>query len=176
MDDNKVGRILQAIEFLKDAGKVHRQQDVAEMMGTDKANISRALKGDEKYLTNRFLRRFNEAYGNIFNIEWLIDGVGEMLVVNNGSIGNLVIGDGNTNTNQGGGGGGNTTNNRNTTTTTTNNYSGCGCGGVDTENTLITSSMYQALFDELSAQRKVTEKAQAQIDTLLDIIRGISDK
>lgn len=172
MDDNKVGRILQAIEFLKDAGKVHKQQDVAEMMGTDKANISRALKGDEKYLTNRFLRRFNEAYGNIFNIEWLIDGVGEMLVVNNGNIGNLVIGDGNTNTNNRGG---NTTNNRNTTTTT-NNYSGCGYGGVDTENTLITSSMYQALFDELSAQRKVTEKAQAQIDTLLDIIRGISDK
>lgn len=171
MDDNKVGRILQAIEFLKDAGKVHRQQDVAEMMGTDKANISRALKGDEKYLTNRFLRRFNEAYGNIFNIEWLIDGVGEMLVVNNGNIGNLVIGDGNTNTN----GRGNTTNNRNTTTTT-HNYSGCGCGGGDAENTLITSSMYQALFDELSAQRKVTEKAQAQIDTLLDIIKGISDK
>lgn len=172
MDDNKVGRILQAIEFLKNAGKVHRQQDVAEMMGTDKANISRALKGDEKYLTNRFLRRFNEAYGNIFNIEWLIDGVGEMLVVNNGNIGNLVIGDGNTNTNSGGG---NSTNNRNTTTTT-NNYSGCGCGGGDAENTLITSSMYQALFDELSAQRKVTEKAQAQIDTLLDIIKGISDK
>lgn len=169
MDDNKVGRILQAIEFLKDAGKVHRQQDVAEMMGTDKANISRALKGDEKYLTNRFLRRFNEAYGNIFNIEWLIDGIGEMLVVNNGNIGNLVIGDGNTNTN----GRGNTTNN---TTTTTNNYRGCGCGGGDAENTLITSSMYQALFDELSAQRKVTEKAQAQIDTLLDIIKGISDK
>ena len=169
MDDNKVGRILQAIEFLKDAGKVHRQQDVAEMMGTDKANISRALNGDEKYLTNRFLRRFNEAYGNIFNIEWLIDGVGEMLVVNNGNIGNLVIGDGNTNTN----GRGNTTNN---TTTTTNNYSGCGCGGGDAENTLITSSMYQALFEELSAQRKVTEKAQAQIDTLLDIIKGISDK
>lgn len=172
MDDNKVGRILQAIEFLKDAGKVHKQQDVAEMMGTDKANISRALKGDEKYLTNRFLRRFNEAYGNIFNIEWLIDGVGEMLVVNNGNIGNLVIGDGNTNTNSGGS---NTTNNRNTTTTT-NNYSGCGCGGGDAENTLITSSMYQALFDELSAQRKVTEKAQAQIDTLLDIIKGISGK
>lgn len=172
MDDNKVGRILQAIEFLKDAGKVHRQQDVAEMMGTDKANISRALKGDEKYLTNRFLRRFNEAYGNIFNIEWLIDGIGEMLVVNNGNIGNLVIGDGNTNRNSGGG---NTTNNRNTTTTT-NNYSGCGCGGGDAENALITSSMYQALFDELSAQRKVTEKAQAQIDTLLDIIKGISDK
>lgn len=160
-------RFKEAFEYLKSRGTAHTQRDIALKMDSSEGNISKAMKGDERVLTNRFLRRFNEAYGNIFNIEWLIDGVGEMLVVNNGN-----IGDGNTNANNGGG---NTTNNRNTTTTT-NNYSGCGYGGVDTENTLITSSMYQALFDELSAQRKVTEKAQAQIDTLLDIIRGISDK
>lgn len=165
-------RFKEAFEYLKSRGSVHTQRDIALKMDSSEGNISKVFKGDERFLTDRFLRRFNEAYGNIFNIEWLIDGVGEMLVVNNGNIGNLVIGDGNTNANNGGG---NTTNNRNTTTTT-NNYSGCGYGGVDTENTLITSSMYQALFDELSAQRKVTEKAQAQIDTLLDIIRGISDK
>lgn len=163
-------RFKEAFEYLKSRGTAHTQRDIALKMDSSEGNISKAMKGDERVLTNRFLRRFNEAYGNIFNIEWLIDGVGEMLVVNNGNIGNLVIGDGNTNTNSGGG---NTTNNRNTTTTT-NNYSDC--GGGDAENTLITSSMYQALFDELSAQRKVTEKAQAQIDTLLDIIRGISDK
>lgn len=165
-------RFKEAFEYLKSRGTAHTQRDIALKMDSSEGNISKAMKGDERVLTNRFLRRFNEAYGNIFNIEWLIDGVGEMLVVNNGNIGNLVIGDGNTNTNSGGG---NTTNNRNTTTTT-NNYSGCGYGGGDAENTLITSSMYQALFDELSAQRKVTEKAQAQIDTLLDIIKGISDK
>lgn len=165
-------RFKEDFEYLKSRGTAHTQRDIALKMDSSEGNISKAMKGDERVLTNRFLRRFNEAYGNISNIEWLIDGVGEILVVNNGNIGNLVIGDGNTNTNSGGG---NTTNNRNTTTTT-NNYSGCGYGGVDTENTLITSSMYQALFDELSAQRKVTEKAQAQIDTLLDIIRGISDK
>ena len=163
-------RFKEDFEYLKSRGTAHTQRDIALKMDSSEGNISKAMKGDERVLTNRFLRRFNEAYGNIFNIEWLIDGVGEMLVVNNGNIGNLVIGDGNTNTNSGGG---NTTNNRNTTTTT-NNYSDC--GGGDAENTLITSSMYQALFDELSAQRKVTEKAQAQIDTLLDIIRGISDK
>ena len=165
-------RFKEAFEYLKSRGTAHTQRDIALKMDSSEGNISKAMKGDERVLTNRFLRRFNEAYGNIFNIEWLIDGVGEMLVVNNGNIGNLVIGDGNTNTNSGGG---NTTNNR-STTTTTNNNSGCGCGGGDAENTLITSSMYQALFDELSAQRKVTEKAQAQIDTLLDIIKGISDK
>lgn len=162
-------RFKEAFEYLKSRGTAHTQRDIALKMDSSEGNISKAMKGDERVLTNRFLRRFNEAYGNIFNIEWLIDGVGEMLVVNNGNIGNLVIGDGNTNTN----GRGNTTNN---TTTNTNNYSGCGCGGGDAENTLITSSMYQALFEELSAQRKVTEKAQAQIDTLLDIIKGISDK
>lgn len=165
-------RFKEAFEYLKSSGTAHTQRDIALKMDSSEGNISKAMKGDERVLTNRFLRRFNEAYGNIFNIEWLIDGIGEMLVVNNGNIGNLVIGDGNTNTNSGGG---NTTNNRNTTTTT-NNYSGCDCGGGDAENALITSSMYQALFDELSAQRKVTEKAQAQIDTLLDIIKGISDK
>ena len=165
-------RFKEAFEYLKSSGTAHTQRDIALKMDSSEGNISKAMKGDERVLTNRFLRRFNEAYGNIFNIEWLIDGIGEMLVVNNGNIGNLVIGDGNTNTNSGRG---NTTNNRNTTTTT-NNYSGCGCGGGDAENALITSSMYQALFDELSAQRKVTEKAQAQIDTLLDIIKGISDK
>lgn len=165
-------RFKEAFEYLKNRGSVHTQRDVALKMDSSEGNISKAFKGDERVLTNRFLRRFNEAYGNIFNLDWLTDGVGDMLVVNNG---NIVIGDGNiSNTSHNGG---NTTNNRHTTTTTTttNNYSGCGCG-EDRESSTITSAMYQTLFDELSAQRKVTEKAQEQIDTLLDIIKGFASK
>lgn len=162
-------RFKEAFEYLKNRGSVHTQRDVALKMDSSEGNISKAFKGDERVLTNRFLRRFNEAYGNIFNLDWLIDGVGDMLVVNNG---NILIGDGNTNTHNHSGG--NTTNNRNTTTTT-NNYSGCGCGGDDGGDAL-PSAMYQTLFDELSAQRKVTEKAQEQIDTLLDIIKGFAGK
>ena len=162
-------RFKEAFEYLKNRGSVHTQRDVALKMDSSEGNISKAFKGDERVLTNRFLRRFNEAYGNIFNLDWLIDGVGDMLVVNNG---NILIGNGNTNTHNHSGG--NTTNNRNTTTTT-NNYSGCGCGG-DGEGDTLPSAMYQTLFDELSAQRKVTEKAQEQIDTLLDIIKGFAGK
>ena len=162
-------RFKEAFEYLKNRGSVHTQRDVALKMDSSEGNVSKAFKGDERVLTNRFLRRFNEAYGNIFNLDWLIDGVGDMLVVNNG---NILIGNGNTNTHNHSGG--NTTNNRNTTTTT-NNYSGCGCGG-DGEGNTLTSVMYQTLFDELSAQRKVTEKAQEQIDTLLDIIKGFAGK
>lgn len=162
-------RFKEAFEYLKNRGSVHTQRDVALKMDSSEGNISKAFKGDERVLTNRFLRRFNEAYGNIFNLDWLIDGVGDMLVVNNG---NILIGNGNTNTHNHSGG--NTKNNRNTTTTT-NNYSGCGCGG-DGEGDTLPSAMYQTLFDELSAQRKVTEKAQEQIDTLLDIIKGFAGK
>lgn len=79
MLENRVGRMTTAYEYLKSIGKAHKQQDVAVKMGTDKANVSRAMKGDEKYLTDRFLHRFNSAFDNIFNDEWLISGNGEML-------------------------------------------------------------------------------------------------
>ena len=76
--DNKVGRLAVAYEYLKSIGKAHKQQDIAEQMSTDKANVSRAMNGDARYLTNRFLSRFNMAYGNIFNLDWLLRGVGVM--------------------------------------------------------------------------------------------------
>lgn len=76
--DNKVGRLAVAYEYLKSIGKAHKQQDIAEQMSTDKANVSRAMNGDARYLTNRFLSRFNMAYGNIFNLDWLLRGVGDM--------------------------------------------------------------------------------------------------
>ena len=76
--DDKVGRFATAYEYLKSIGRAHKQQDIAERMSTDKANVSRAMNGDARYLTNRFLSRFNRAYGNIFNLEWLLNGVGDM--------------------------------------------------------------------------------------------------
>lgn len=75
----KEERLKKAIEFLKSQGKVHKQKDVASMMGASEATISNALKGDEAKLTDKFLKRFNAAYGNIFNIDWLLEGEGEML-------------------------------------------------------------------------------------------------
>lgn len=89
----KEERLKVAIEFLKNQGKVHKQKDVAITMGASEATISNALKGDESKLTDRFLHRFNSAYGDIFNIEWLIKGEGEML---SSSIHQEINGDNNT--------------------------------------------------------------------------------
>lgn len=68
-----------AFQYLRSKGIVHTQQDVADKMGVKKENISRAFNGKEKYYTPSFLTRFNAVFGNIFNINWLQTGEGEML-------------------------------------------------------------------------------------------------
>jgi hypothetical protein len=42
--------------------------------------VSSAFNGDEKCLTDRFLHRFNNAFCGIFNLDWLINGNGDMLL------------------------------------------------------------------------------------------------
>lgn len=72
--------INEAYNHLKNKGVIHTQKDVAEKMHSTQSNISCALIGKESVLTNRFLERFNRAFGNIFNYDWLCTGCGQMLV------------------------------------------------------------------------------------------------
>lgn len=83
MIDIKIKRIATAIDYLKSIGRVHKQQDIAEQMGATESSLSRALKGDVKYLTDKFIQRFNKAYGNIFNESWLMGGQCDMLADEN---------------------------------------------------------------------------------------------
>lgn len=76
---DKLERFRLAFQHLKNSGIAHTQRDVAKKMGATPPNVSSAMRGDEKFLTGNFLRRFNLAYGGIFNEDWLIDGVGQML-------------------------------------------------------------------------------------------------
>lgn len=71
--------IRKAFEYLRSNGEAHTQQDVADKLGINKTNISRAFNGDEKYLTKSFLQRLNEAYNSVFNYKWLLTGEGDML-------------------------------------------------------------------------------------------------
>lgn len=72
-------RLKKAFEYLRSNGIVHTQKDLAKKMGATPPNVSSALKGVEDVLTDNFLRRFNDAFNNIFNIEWLLIGCGNML-------------------------------------------------------------------------------------------------
>lgn len=72
-------RLQKAINYLRLNGIVSSQVDTANKMGASEATVSNALKGNDKYLTDKFLKRFNGAFGELFNLDWLLDEEGEML-------------------------------------------------------------------------------------------------
>lgn len=72
-------RIADAFSYLRKSGIVKTQQEIADMMGANKTTVSQALNGNESYLTDKFLSRFNNAFGEMFNIAWLLTGKGNML-------------------------------------------------------------------------------------------------
>ena len=76
---NKKERLNQAYNYLKYKGIIRSQSDLAVKMNASQPNISAALSGVPRVLTSRFLRRFNEAAENIFSLDWLLTGEGEML-------------------------------------------------------------------------------------------------
>lgn len=90
IDSGKKERILLAYDYLRSKGFIHTQSDLAEKMQSNKVNVSRAMAGNERYLTDKFLKRLNNSFGGVFNEDWLLYGDGEMLDSNpiHTSIGN----------------------------------------------------------------------------------------
>lgn len=135
---NKKDRFNQAFAHLKSIGLIHTQKDLADKMKSTQANVSSALKGKEKVLTDNFLVRLNEAFDNIFSREWLLNGEGEMLKT---TLNQSVNGDNNTTI----AGNGNNVN-----------------------------AIMKIYFEEIAAQRRLTEKMQEQVDRLLNIIESMN--
>lgn len=77
---DKKERFNKAYNFLKYEGVVKKQEDVAKAMGASAANISSALAGRERVLTDNFLIRFATAFRQI-SVDWLLKGTGPMLTV-----------------------------------------------------------------------------------------------
>ena len=80
---NRKERLAKVFEFLLQSGKAHTQKDLAAKMKATESNVSRAMKGDTKVLTDSFCRRLARAYDNVFSDEWLISGEGEMVTADN---------------------------------------------------------------------------------------------
>ena len=56
------------------------QKDIAQKMGAkNSTNTNYALNGNKRYLTDNFLKRFNNAFDGMFSIDWLLTGKGDML-------------------------------------------------------------------------------------------------
>lgn len=58
---NNLERLKTALNTLRSMGEIKTQRDFAELIGANEANISRALKGDERYLTDSLVARAEAA-------------------------------------------------------------------------------------------------------------------
>ena len=67
-------RFKKAISHLKGEQIINTNQDVVNKMEINKSSMSLALKGDERYLTEKFITKFANIYG--FNKDWLWKGEG----------------------------------------------------------------------------------------------------
>lgn len=72
-------------DYLLSKGCIRNQKTFAKAISSTPANISKALKGDTRVLTDNFCRRIQKAFKEI-SAEWLISGTGEMVVVDSNKI------------------------------------------------------------------------------------------
>lgn len=70
-------RIRKAINYIVFIEDLANQRDVAELVGKDKDNLSKALKGDTTY-TGIYIEAICSKYST-FNKEWFYTGNGDML-------------------------------------------------------------------------------------------------
>ena len=77
---SKKDRFCAAYEHLRHIDKIRTQQDLADVIGSTSQNVSRALSGNPKVLTDNFLLRFLSAYPDIFSMSWMFTGKGTMLL------------------------------------------------------------------------------------------------
>lgn len=97
--EEKVLRLNKGFEYLRSIGMVHTQADVAKAMGASRPNVSSALKGDGKVLTDKFLKRFANAF-DVLSQDWLLTGEGPMLTSDlSGSVSQHSSGDNSPNVN-----------------------------------------------------------------------------
>lgn len=77
MKTTRKERLKRAIDYLRLQNIASNNEVVASKMKADPSNVSRHTSSVEP--SNRFVLRFNKAFDNIFNDEWLLNGEGEML-------------------------------------------------------------------------------------------------
>ena len=71
-------RLKQALEWLK-ANMGMQQKDIAQRMGIAEASFSRGLKRCGDKYDSDFVIKFHQATGEKFNLDWLLQGTGQML-------------------------------------------------------------------------------------------------
>ncbi|MGV4405283.1 S24 family peptidase [Ornithobacterium rhinotracheale] len=75
---NLTKRLNKAIDYLKFEYRLKTIGEISEKIGFGRTNLSAALNGSERYLTDSLLNKFTNAFP-VLNKDWLLTGKGEML-------------------------------------------------------------------------------------------------
>ena len=59
---------------------IHTKKDFAAAINYSRTSTSLALSGNDSYLTDNLFKKIDKAFPEIFNLDWLLTGEGEMLV------------------------------------------------------------------------------------------------
>lgn len=68
-----------AIAYLKGKKIAKTQKQIAKLLDVNDANLSKALSGNEKYLTDSFIKKFADVFN--LNANWFLTGEGSMLSI-----------------------------------------------------------------------------------------------
>lgn len=75
-------RLETAIQYLVSVDMINGKNpktSIANKTGYNSGNISSALRGNPRYLTEKFIKVFCAKYNNVISSDWILNGTGEML-------------------------------------------------------------------------------------------------
>ena len=71
---------MEVYEHLRRFYGIHTKTGFAESLHYGRTSMSAAMNGDEKYLTDKLFANICDVYPGVFNLEYLLTGVGGLLV------------------------------------------------------------------------------------------------
>ena len=74
-------RLKEVYDHLRKYFGVHTQTDFADAIKYSRPVISSALNGNEDYLTDKLFKNICEAYPDVFDIDYLLNGTGQLLTI-----------------------------------------------------------------------------------------------
>lgn len=72
-------RFKTAFDYLKSKGLVQKKKALGDIIGYTRSVVSNAYNGREDYVTDDFIVAFYKSFQDVFNLDWLMNGDGEML-------------------------------------------------------------------------------------------------
>ena len=74
-------RLNEVYEHLRRYFGIHTKTGFAEAIHYGRTSLSAAMNGDESYLTDNLFKNICEAYPDVFNLEYLLNGTGSLLTI-----------------------------------------------------------------------------------------------